>query len=99
MGRSSTWWGCTTIRRSRRELRRHYRAAEVRKLLARIDKAVSAGLDVHLVCGNLVPHQPTFAPQSSSSPSRLSLAAAEKRRSKSVDRNRVLDGVAIHGHG
>src|SRR6266536_2173156 len=32
------------------ELHRHHRAAEFRKFLARIDKAVPAGLGVHLVC-------------------------------------------------
>ena len=31
-------------------LRRHHRAAEFKKFLARIDKAVPAGLGVHLVC-------------------------------------------------
>ena len=35
------------------QLRRHHRAAEFQKFLARIDKAVPAGLDVHLVCDNL----------------------------------------------
>jgi transposase len=35
------------------QLRRHHRAAEFRTFLARIDKAVPAGLGVHLVCGNL----------------------------------------------
>ena len=34
-------------------LHRRHRAAEFRKFLARIDKAVPAGLDVHLVCDNL----------------------------------------------
>jgi transposase len=34
------------------ELRRRHRAAEFRKFLARIDKTVPAGLDVHLVCDN-----------------------------------------------
>src|SRR5438045_624100 len=32
------------------QLRRHHRAAEFRKFLARIDKNVPAGLQVHLVC-------------------------------------------------
>jgi len=32
---------------------RHHRAAEFRKFLARIDKSVPAGLDVHLICDNL----------------------------------------------
>jgi hypothetical protein len=35
------------------QLRRHHRAAEFRKFLARIGKAVPAGLEVHLVCDNL----------------------------------------------
>jgi hypothetical protein len=39
------------------ELHRHHRAAEFKKFLARIDKAVPAGLDVHLVCGNLATHK------------------------------------------
>src|SRR5207302_1617157 len=34
-------------------LRRHHRAAEFRKFLARIDKNVPAGLQVHMACGNL----------------------------------------------
>jgi transposase len=34
------------------ELHRRHRAIEFRKFLARIDKAVPAGLDVHLVCDN-----------------------------------------------
>jgi hypothetical protein len=32
------------------QLRRHHRAAEFKKFLARIDKAVPAGLEVHMVC-------------------------------------------------
>ena len=39
------------------ELHRHHRAAEFKKFLARIDKAVPAGLDVHLVCDNLATHK------------------------------------------
>jgi transposase len=39
------------------QLRRHHRAAEFRKFLARIDKAVPAGLGVHLVCDNLATHK------------------------------------------
>ena len=35
------------------ELHRRHRASEFKKFLVRIDKAVPAGLDVHLVCGNL----------------------------------------------
>ena len=35
------------------ELHRHHRAAEFKKFLARIDKAMPAGLGVHLVCDNL----------------------------------------------
>ena len=38
-------------------LHRRHRAAEFRKFLARIDKAVPAGLDVHLVCDNLATHK------------------------------------------
>ena len=39
------------------QLRRHHRAAEFKKFLARIDKAVPAGLEVHLVCDNLATHK------------------------------------------
>jgi transposase len=39
------------------ELHRHHRTAEFRKFLARIDKAVPGGLDVHLVCDNLSTHK------------------------------------------
>ena len=39
------------------ELHRRHRAAEFKKFLARIDKAVPAGLDVHLVCDNLATHK------------------------------------------
>src|SRR5580698_71822 len=39
------------------QLRRHHRAAEFKKFLARIDKAVPAGLGVHLVCDNLATHK------------------------------------------
>jgi len=39
------------------QLRRHHRAAEFRKFLATIDKAVPAGLEVHLVCDNLATHK------------------------------------------
>ena len=38
------------------ELHRRHRAAEFKKFLARIDKAVPAGLDVHLVCDNYATH-------------------------------------------
>jgi transposase len=38
-------------------LHRRHRAAEFRKFLVRIDKAVPAGLDVHLVCDNLATHK------------------------------------------
>jgi transposase/transposase-like protein len=38
-------------------LYRHHRAAEFRKFLARIDKAVPADLGVHLVCDNLATHK------------------------------------------
>jgi transposase len=38
-------------------LSRRHRAAEFKKFLARIDKAVPAGLDVHLVCDNLATHK------------------------------------------
>jgi hypothetical protein len=34
------------------ELHRRHRATEFRKFLAAIDKAVPAGLDVHLACDN-----------------------------------------------
>ena len=39
------------------QLRRHHRAAEFKKFLARIDKAVPAGLEVHMVCDNLATHK------------------------------------------
>jgi transposase len=39
------------------ELHRRHRAAEFKKFLVRIDKAVPAGLDVHLVCDNLATHK------------------------------------------
>src|SRR6201997_4479074 len=39
------------------QLRRHHRAAEFKKFLARIDKTVPAGLEVHLVCDNLSTHK------------------------------------------
>src|SRR5947207_6891499 len=38
------------------ELHRRHRAIECRKFLARIDKAVPADLDVHLVCDNYATH-------------------------------------------
>ena len=38
-------------------LHRRHRAAEFRKFLVRIDKAVPAGLEVHLVCDNLATHK------------------------------------------
>jgi transposase len=38
------------------QLHRRHRAIEFRKFLARIDKAVPADLDVHLVCGNYATH-------------------------------------------
>jgi transposase len=38
-------------------LYRRHRAAEFRKFLARIDKTVPAGLEVHLVCDNLSTHK------------------------------------------
>ena len=38
-------------------LHRRHRAAEFRRFLARIDKAVPPGLDVHLVCDNLATHK------------------------------------------
>ena len=38
------------------ELRRRHRAIEFRKFLVTIDKAVPAGLDVHLVCDNYATH-------------------------------------------
>jgi transposase len=39
------------------ELHRRHRAAEFRKFLISLDKAVPAGLDVHLVCDNLATHK------------------------------------------
>ncbi len=39
------------------ELHRRHRAVEFRKFLVAIDKAVPAGLDVHLVCDNLATHK------------------------------------------
>src|SRR2546427_10509939 len=41
------------------ELHRRHRAIEFRKFLARIDKAVPADLDVHLVCDNYATHNTT----------------------------------------
>jgi transposase len=38
------------------ELHRRHRAVEFRKFLAAIDKAVPAGLDVHLICDNYATH-------------------------------------------
>ncbi len=38
-------------------LHHHHRAAEFKKFLARIDKNVPAGLEVHLVCDNLATHK------------------------------------------
>jgi hypothetical protein len=38
---------------------RHHRAAEFKKFLARIDKAVPAGLEVHLVCVSAILQFPT----------------------------------------
>jgi transposase len=38
------------------QVHRRHRAIEFRKFLARIDKAVPAGLDVHLVCDNYATH-------------------------------------------
>jgi transposase len=38
-------------------LHRRHRATEFKKFLVRIDKAVPAGLDVHLVCDNLATHK------------------------------------------
>jgi transposase len=38
-------------------LHHHHRAAEFKKFLARIDKAVPAGLDVHMICDNLATHK------------------------------------------
>src|ERR1700724_523154 len=39
------------------ELRRHHRAAEFKTFRVQIDKAVPAGLGVHLVCDNLATHK------------------------------------------
>jgi len=39
------------------QLRRHHRAAEFKEFLARIDKNVPAGLEVHMVCDNLATHK------------------------------------------
>jgi transposase len=39
------------------ELHRQHRATEFRKFLIAIDKAVPAGLDVHLICDNLATHK------------------------------------------
>jgi DDE superfamily endonuclease len=39
------------------ELHRQHRAVEFKKFLVAIDKAVPAGLDVHLVCDNLATHK------------------------------------------
>ena len=39
------------------ELHRQHRAVEFKKFLTAIDKAVRAGLDVHLICDNLATHK------------------------------------------
>jgi transposase len=39
------------------ELHRRHRAAEYKKFLVTIDKAVPAGLDIHIVCDNLSAHK------------------------------------------
>src|SRR5579859_2795767 len=39
------------------ELHRQHRAVEFRKFLTAIDKAVPAGLDLHLICDNLATHK------------------------------------------
>jgi transposase-like protein/transposase len=39
------------------EIHRQHRAVEFKKFLVAIDKAVSVGLDVHLVCDNLATHK------------------------------------------
>jgi transposase len=39
------------------EIHRRHRAVEFKKFLVAIDKAVPAGLDVHLVCDNLATHK------------------------------------------
>jgi transposase len=39
------------------ELHRRHRAAEYKKFLVTIDKAVPAGLDIHIVCDNLSTHK------------------------------------------
>jgi transposase len=39
------------------QLRRRHRAAEFKEFLARIDKNVPAGLEVHMVCDNLATHK------------------------------------------
>jgi transposase len=39
------------------ELHRHHRAVEFKKFLTRIEKAVPAGLEVHLACDNLATHK------------------------------------------
>jgi transposase len=38
-------------------LSRHHRAVEFKRFLARIDKNVPAGLEVHMACGNLATHK------------------------------------------
>jgi transposase len=38
-------------------LHRHHRAAEFKRFLAKIDKTVPAGLELHLVCDNLATHK------------------------------------------
>jgi transposase-like protein len=44
-------------------LHRRHRAAEFKKFLVRIDKAVPAELDVHLVCDNLATHKTVANPR------------------------------------
>ena len=44
-------------RHRHRELHRRHRAAEYKKFLVTIDKAVPAVLDIHIVCDNLPAHK------------------------------------------
>jgi hypothetical protein len=58
---------------------RHHRAIEFRKFLARMGKAVPAGLDVPLVCGNSATHH-RDSPLSTSRMSARSAAYGRARR-------------------
>ena len=61
------------------ELRRRHRASEFKKFLVRIDRAVSAGLDVHLVCAKLATHKTAVDPGLAGPPPPLPAALHARR--------------------